>query len=247
MSKVHTSLRVFIRACHLRGSFAEPINYAVFPPLDETSIITLLLVVKLVPHVVVAVDALRHLDVYYCLRLLAGQSLRFGVPEGTAERASDTLGFSVCPHLEAFNMDVVATGGLAPSYLLAFGRKGHAADGAVIFDRFAVAVVGRFFHGLCWQSRCIVGNLLQLGSEEGVLLAKALRRFEDVVQDVKHLFAQGLVGIVALEARVWAAARRDVRDDDRVDIASRTGDLESVDGTVFMACVAVQFGALGAR
>ena len=90
-------------------------------------------------------------------------------------------------------------------------------------------------------------NLLQLGSEEGVLLAKGLRRFEDVVQDVKHVFAQGLVGIVALEARVWAATRRDVRDDDRVDIASRTGDLESVDGTVFMACVAVQFGALGAR
>jgi hypothetical protein len=222
-------------------------NYAVGPSLDETSIVTLFLIIELVPHVVVAVCARAHLNIHHSLRLFAGQSLRVGVPEGTAERASDIALFGALPQLEALLMDVVSASGLAPSYLLAFGRKGHAADRTVVFDRLAVAVAGRLFHGVCRQSGGIAGDLLQLGSEESILLAETLRRFEDVVQDVQHVFAQGLFGVVALEAGVRAGAGRNVRDGHGVDVTGRAGDLEPVDGAVFMARVAVQLGPLRAR
>jgi hypothetical protein len=213
----------------------------------ETSIDILLLVIQLVPHVVVAVDTLRHLNVHHGLRLFAGQSLRVGVPGGTAERASHVPLFGVRPQVEALIMDVIAASGLAPGYLLTSGCERHAADGAVVFDRLAAAIVRRLSHNLSRQSGSIVGDFLQFGSEKGVLLAEVLWRFEDVVQNVQHVLAQCLFGIVALEVRVRAAAGRNVRDDDRVYVASRPGDLEPVDGAVFMACVAVRFGSLSAR
>ena len=209
-----------------------------------------IIVIKLIPHIVVPVDALRHLDIHQCLRLLAGQSRLVGVPESAAERAGHiALGLGHCPELETLVMNVVSTSSLTPSDLVALWVKRYAADGTVIFDRLAVVaafVVGRSLFHSCRQSGRVLGDFFQLGSEESVLVAEALRRFEDVVQDVERMFSQSLVGVVALEGRVWAAARRDVRDDDCVDVASRSGDLESVDGAVFVARVAVFFRALRA-
>jgi hypothetical protein len=74
-----------------------------------------------------------------------------------------------------------------------------------------------------------------------------LWRFEHVVQYVQDMLAQGLTGVVALETGIRAAANRQVRDDDRVDVTGGASDLDLMNRAVFIVGVTVFLHALGAR
>jgi hypothetical protein len=98
------------------------------------------IVSKLVPHIEVAIGALRHLHVHQGLPLLPGLRWLCILPQRATVRTGNVVRIRLCPGVEALLVKVVATRGTAPRDVFILAEL-HAADSAVIFNRLAVAIV----------------------------------------------------------------------------------------------------------
>lgn len=127
-------------------------------------------------------------------------------------------------------MDVVATSSLAIDNVILLRIEFDAANRAVILNRLAntTSVLGS--SGFGWQRRSMIKDLLHFGAQESRLILQMIARLERLGHHVDNVLA-----VIALLC-VRAIARRQLVDDDSVEVASRASDSYGLFRSVGSTC-----------